>query len=233
MKTKIKEALKTKFEGVEDSILDRIAEKAAKTIKSEEEVETYIKGVTFQTVLGAYGDSRATEAAKNAVTNYEKKYKVKNGKPVEEVEKPTVTVEPSPDDDVPAWAKALIDSNKALQERMTKMDEDKTSSARKAQLETVIAGLPEPIKALYVDSFDRMSFKDDDDFATWMKAKKDEVENVNKTVLAKTGIVTPPKVGGSGTGEVNAALKAQVEAQKAASVKTGAATILGMPSDGN
>lgn len=232
MKTKIKEALKTKFEGVEDGILDRIAEKAAKTITSEEEVETYIKGVTFQTVLGAYGDSRATEAAKNAVTNYEKKYKVKNGKPVEGVEKPTVTVEPSPDD-VPAWAKALIDSNKALQERMTKMDEDKTSSARKAQLETVIAGLPEPIKALYVDSFDRMSFKDDDDFATWMKAKKDEVENVNKTVLAKTGIVTPPKAGGSGTGEVNAALKAQVEAQKAASVKTGAATILGMPSDGN
>ena len=61
MKGKILDALKAKFTGVSDTILDRVAEKLAKTVTTEEEVKTAVDGVTFQQVLESYGDSRATE----------------------------------------------------------------------------------------------------------------------------------------------------------------------------
>ena len=44
MKKIILEKLKAKFEGVSDSILDRIAEKLAKTVKNEEEATTAVEG---------------------------------------------------------------------------------------------------------------------------------------------------------------------------------------------
>ena len=75
----ILEKLKAKFEGVSDSILDRIAEKLAKTVKNEEEATTAVEGVTLQQLFDSYGDSRATEAQRTAVSNYEKKYGLKDG----------------------------------------------------------------------------------------------------------------------------------------------------------
>ena len=44
MKKIILEKLKAKFEGVSDYILDRIAEKLAKTVKNEEEATTVVEG---------------------------------------------------------------------------------------------------------------------------------------------------------------------------------------------
>ena len=82
MKKKILELLKTKFEGVSESILDRIAEKLAKTVTTEEQAATSVEGVTLQQVLEAYGDSRATEATKTAVSNYEKRHGLKDGRKI-------------------------------------------------------------------------------------------------------------------------------------------------------
>ena len=70
MKGKILEALKAKFEGVDAKILGRIADKLAKTTTSEEDVATAVEGVSFSDVLNMYGDSRATEAANTAISNY-------------------------------------------------------------------------------------------------------------------------------------------------------------------
>lgn len=80
MKKEILEALKAKFEGVSEAILNRIADKLAKTVTKQEDVATAVEGVTFQQVLESYGDSRATEAQQTAVTNYEKKHGLKDGK---------------------------------------------------------------------------------------------------------------------------------------------------------
>ena len=73
MKKKILEALKTKFEGVSETILDRIATKLAKTASTEDQVATAVEGVTLQQVLESYGDSRATEAQQTADRNNEAK----------------------------------------------------------------------------------------------------------------------------------------------------------------
>jgi len=85
MKKNLIAALATKFEGVDAKILSRIADRimSDKTIESEEDVNSAVEEVTFADILKHYGDSRATEATRKAVSNYEKKHGIKDGKPIE------------------------------------------------------------------------------------------------------------------------------------------------------
>lgn len=108
MKKKIIEALATKFEGVEANILDRVAEKLSKTVRSEDEIQTIVDGVTFQSVLESYADSRTNEAVTSAVANYEKKYNLKNGKPIQVPPKPSPKPEPlkPTEEEIPPYIKA-------------------------------------------------------------------------------------------------------------------------------
>lgn len=64
-------------------MLDRIANKLAKTITKTEDIATAVEGVTIQQIIDSYTDSRVTEASetarKNAVNDYESKYGLKDG----------------------------------------------------------------------------------------------------------------------------------------------------------
>ena len=141
MKQKILEALKAKFQGSNANVLSRIADKLAKTATTEEQANTAVAGVTQELleVIESYGDSRATEAQQTAVQNYESKYGLKEGKPTANggvQAAPKQQSEPAKPqdggaDDVPAWAKALLDANKSLTERLNKMDTERTTTSRK------------------------------------------------------------------------------------------------------
>ena len=59
MKQTIIDLLKTKFDGVDESILSRIAEtKAAKAIKTEDDAKTFVEAFTLSQLLNSYGDIR-------------------------------------------------------------------------------------------------------------------------------------------------------------------------------
>lgn len=90
MRKELITALATKFDGVDARILGRIADNLLrnKTIESEEDVNSVVGEVTFSDILKSYGDSRAAEATKSAVSNYEKRHKLKDGKPAEQTEDP-------------------------------------------------------------------------------------------------------------------------------------------------
>ena len=103
--------LQQKFAGVDTAILTRIATKKAEGVTDETKVNSIIEGINFSDVLNSYGDFRAGDASKTAVSNYEKKHNLKDGKPIETT---TTTKTEENKDDVPAWAQALIDSNKSL-----------------------------------------------------------------------------------------------------------------------
>ena len=96
MKKKLIDALTTKFPGVDAKDLGRIADNIlrAKTLTTDEDVNSAVEEVTFADILKSYGDSRAAEASKSAVSNYEKKYGLKDGKAVQ-------TDDDDPDDDEP------------------------------------------------------------------------------------------------------------------------------------
>lgn len=140
--------LKTKFTGVEEATLQRIASKKAEGVTDESKVNSIVEGISFQDVLTSYGDYRADGAQKTAVQNYEKKHNIKDGKPIEEPKPqptPTPTPQPKPADEVPAWAQSLIDSNKTLSEKLAAMDAKTKADARNQQIDEVAKsfGIPE------------------------------------------------------------------------------------------
>ena len=75
--------LQQKFAGVDTAILTRIATKKAEGVTDETKVNSIIEGINFSDVLNSYGDFRAGDASKTAVSNYEKKHNLKDGKPIE------------------------------------------------------------------------------------------------------------------------------------------------------
>ena len=95
--------LRTKFAGVDDATLQRIASKKAEGVTDESKVNSIVEGITFQDVVTNYGDFRANGASatakKNAIADYEKQYNIKDGKPVEKPKPqpaPTPNPEPTP-----------------------------------------------------------------------------------------------------------------------------------------
>lgn len=205
MKKKILEALKAKFEGVSEAILDRIATKLAKTATTEDQVATAVEGVTLQQVIESYGDSRATEAQQTAVRNYEAKHGIKDGKP----EKPAGG-EPDNNgeatktggEDTPTWAKTLI-------ERLDRIEASKTAENRKQQLGKVIDRLPENLRKAYerlpLDGYS------DEQFSTVLGEITTEVEGIAGENAAKGGVFGRPSVA-NGTNNQQALTAAQLKA---------------------
>lgn len=222
MKKTILDLLKTKFPGVSDAILSRIADNLAKTATTAEEAQTAVDGVTFQSVLESYGDSRATEAQQTAVKNYEKKHGIKDGKP-QQTEKPAETqqgaAQPAEGGAITADAiRAIIrEENAALREEVAGLKAEKTAAGRKATLAGILKDAPESVRLRYEKDFARMSFTDDEDFNGWITEITPDVEKIATDFAAKGGVVGRPKAGaGNGSNEPNPHLQARINERKAA-----------------
>lgn len=179
MKQTIIDLLKTKFEGVDESILSRIADtKAAKSVKTEDDANAYVEGITLNQLLSSYGDIRSTEAQRSAVSNYEKKHGIKDGKKVSVEDDHKTLDNEDNNDDMPAWAKAMLESNKKLAEQVAVMTAEKHTAARKQRLDAIINRLPERDRRGYA----RTSFADlsDEDFDTLLDDINNEVEETLK-----------------------------------------------------
>lgn len=197
MKEKILAALKAKFQGVNAAILDRIAAQLAKTVTTEDQVKTAVDGVSkdFIDVMEAYGDSRATDAQKTAVQNYESKYGLKDGAKVDKPAEPSHSNdEPAVDKNTPAWAQALIDSNKKLTERLDHLEGERTTATRKAELDGIISKLPETLRKGYarinVDGYT------DEEFTQLKADITSEVEAISKEAGAKGAVFGRPAASG-------------------------------------
>jgi hypothetical protein len=201
MKKQILEALKAKFEGVSEAVLSRIADKLAKTATTEEAVATAVEGVTFQTVLDSYGDSRATEASQTAVGNYEKKHGLKDGQKVQggaPVASEPEDGEGEEEDDpkTPAWAKTIIKNQKAIDARFAALEGEKVTSTRKQQLEAIVSKLPENLRKPYA----RVAIPadmSDEDFATMTAEITTEVDGLLAEASTKGAVFGRPLGGGA------------------------------------
>jgi hypothetical protein len=240
MKQKILDALKAKFTGVSDNILNRIAEKLAKTVTKEDDVQAAVDAVTLQQVIDGEADRRATDATQTAVTNYEKKHSLKEGKPVEGGGEGKSKQQPEggagqqnqqPNNDTPEWAKAILETNKKLEERLARIEGEKTTTSRKTTLNKVLEGAPEKIRLRYEKDFVRMDFKDDEDFNGWISEITPDMEAIVTDFSAKGGVVNRPK-GGAGTGDkgdkVSPILQARIKEKEA---ETSAPAIVGLQNE--
>lgn len=163
--------LQTKFSGVDAAILTRIATKKAEGVTDASQVPTIVEGIGFADVLTNYGDFRAGDATFKSVQNYEKKHNLKDGKPIENPN-PNPKPEEKKDDDVPAWAQALIDSNKNLSTELSTLKQEKLQATRQEQVlaKAKEYGIPE-------SQAKRYSIPDDADLDTYFKDVKQELTN--------------------------------------------------------
>lgn len=172
---KLLAALKTKFQGVEDATLQRIASKKAEGVTDESKVNSIVEGISFQDVLTSYGDYRADGAQKTAVSNYEKKHNIKDGKPIEEPKPQDPPTDPKPNDpqDLAAQiAAALGTVLKPLTDRIDAMDAKTKADARNAQIDEVAKsfGIPE-------FAYKGKQIADDADLNQYFTDLKQEMQN--------------------------------------------------------
>lgn len=241
----ILDALKKKFEGVDEKVLNRIARIAAKTVKSEDEATQFVEDYTIQQVIDSYSDNRITEA----ISSYEKKHGLKDGKPVDADDDPddadgdkNPDKKPKKDDDdkqdkdgkdkkdgdMPAWAQALIDGQTRLNERLDSFEKGKTADVRKSKFLEVIKEAPDKFRERAEKKYARYNFKDDEDFEAYLEELAEEVEEVKSNETTKKGLVTPPKGGNKGGNNYkpSAAMQARADRNKAESVQS---VLQGMP----
>ena len=228
----ISDALKAKFVGVSDAILDRVATKLAQTVTTAEQVQTAVDGVTFQQVLESYGDSRATQATQTAVHNYETKYGLKDGVKVTPPEQqppvvppvtPPVTPPAGGAETVPAWAQALIDSNNSLKNELAQMKTDRTTETRKQQISTLIEKLPENLRKAY--SRTPVDGLTDEQFTALVGEITTEVGDIQSSIQQKGAVFGKPAAQNSG----NQGAELTKEQIAAISQRDGAAQGQGQP----
>lgn len=226
MKKKLISALATKFEGVDAKVFDRIADNILdrKTIESDDDVEAAVAEITIQDVLKSYGDARATESARtakrNAIKEYERRYKLKDGKRVAQKDDDD-DPDPDPDDDSDdkdptgvlaamkkmfgALEKKLDDANSEI----AAMKLGKVTETRKAKVNELIKDLTEaerrPYSRILVDSMT------DEEFNAYLEEVKADAQNIAEEKAANGASFLPPLGGKSGGGQPKEPSDAEVE----------------------
>lgn len=179
--------LQTKFSGVDAAILTRIATKKAEGVTDASQVQTIVDGVGFTDVLTSYGDFRANGAVASAVTNYEKKHNLKDGKPVETTNpNPNPQPNPNPDqsDMATIIANAVSAAVKPLSDKLAQFETEKSQATRQEQIAAKAKeyGIPETFIPM-------LKIADDADLDVFFKDAKQ--------TFANNGLqgVTPPDSG--------------------------------------
>lgn len=130
----IQAGLQRKFPGADTATLTRIATKKAEGVTDEAQVDSIVEGVSLTDVMNNYGDFRAGQAQASAVTNYERKHGLKDGKPAGKPGTDGKKDGEGKDDDVPSWARTLIDANKTLSDKLTAYEAREAQAQRNAQI---------------------------------------------------------------------------------------------------
>lgn len=219
MKKTILDALKAKFVGVSEAILDRVATKLARTVVTVEQVAPAVKGVTIQQVIDSYGDSRATEAQQTAVHNYESKYGLKDGQKIDgggsgqQTTTTTVQTEtpPAAGGDIAAQiAEAVSAAVKPLTDEIAALKTGRVTETRRQQLNAVIGKLTdENVRKAYGRTpIENLS---DEEFTTLLGEVTTEVEGICSATAAKGAVFGKPAAQ-SGSNQGGALTKEQEEA---------------------
>lgn len=139
---------------------------------------------------------------------------------------------------------SLTDTVDRLTTIITDMKQEKTSKSRRQQVEELLEGADDKVKNRYLRDFDRLNFKDDDDFNQWLEERTpeftEEIQTLGGTEGGTEGQTTPtpkpnrvtPPIGGRSTqqkGEVSAEVKAYLDAEAAKESANSFSTIAGIP----
>lgn len=185
MKEKLLALLKSKFPGVKDATLDRIATNKVGTVTDETKLQSIVDGVNVDIIIDSESDYRASQeaksASKKALSDYESKHKLKDGKAIKDPEKdPDPDPDPSKggdgdgDEKVPSWAKKLMSDNKELRDDLSQSKKDRETSDKQSQAKELLKGskIPEKLREKWLKRID----VDDEDISLKDQVKELETE---------------------------------------------------------
>ena len=163
MKEKILQALKTKYSnfGLSDKAFDGVAENLSQTVKEEANIETAVAGVEWmlKTIQSESDRERGAKA------QLEKQLEELKKKPTKKDD----LKEPAPEgEEIPEWAKAILEENKAFKETLTALKTSSISKTRAESLESILKGTSETFSKATKSSFELLKDADDEKFTSWM-----------------------------------------------------------------
>lgn len=165
MKEKLLALLKSKFPGVKDATLDRIATNKVGTVTDETKLQSIADGVNVDIIIDSESDYRASQeaksASKKAVTDYESKHKLKDGKAIEGPKKdpdpkPSEGGDGDNEEKVPSWAKKLMSDNEELRNDLSQSKKDRETSDKQSQAKELLKGskIPEKLREKWLKRID-------------------------------------------------------------------------------
>ena len=171
MKQKIIAALLLSYKnrGFSQKVIDALAASLESTITEETQIEAAV--AALEPMLGAFQsetDTRVQAAIAKLKT------------PGQETQEDQKDSSAKPADEMQAMLKTLLDKVSAL-------EQGKSTDSRKTQLQTALKDAPEAYRNAELKRFDRMNFKDDDDFTTYLGETKTDAEAFGQSV-ADTGL---------------------------------------------
>ena len=192
MKEKILALLQSKFAGVRKDGLNQLATIMALTVTTEEEATQTVEKLTDETV-GQFVtdwrkdvDSEISKANKTHEENLKKKFNfVEKGNPNPPTPNPPTP--PTPPTELNAEVIAAI-VQKAIEPFASELNSIKTSKVietRKQLLAKELEGLEEGFRDPFIKAFDRMTFKDDEDFNSHLETVKTDVAKLNQSLIDK------------------------------------------------
>lgn len=208
MKEKILALLLAKFTGVRKDGLARLATALSLQAGDEAEAGELIEKLTAEKVNEFVTDYRkdvdkeVSDANKTYEGNLKKKYDL--------VEKANPDPNPNPNpnptpDETPAWAKALIDQNKSLTDRLAAIETGKTTETRLQQLEGRIKNVPDTMKNKLLKDFRRMNFESEEAFAEYLGEVETDITAFNQELANKgLGEQTKPFFAAAGKSDEDA-----------------------------
>lgn len=139
----------------------------------------------------------------------------KKPKPVENPT-PKTEDEPKPEDDkdVPAWAKALAKSVETIGQGLQTLQSEKVGNTRRDLYAKTLEGTSDVFKAKALKDFDRMTFKDDEDFNSYLAEATEDAKGFIQDE-ANNGLGNDRPAGGAGgsnSGTKREATEAEVDA---------------------
>lgn len=191
---------KVKAFGFNQKELKSIAAKIANNLKSEEDASDEDVNAEIETAIEAvlpileFGQSYANRVINDSKKNEEE----------DDDDDPNVTPSNKSfknkernSDDVPSWAKTLIESNNALKAELASIKGEKVADTRKAKLETLLKGT-DVFGSRIIKSFAKMKFENDDEFDEFYSEVEEDLKSFNQeranAGLEKLGV---PATGGN------------------------------------
>ena len=133
-------------------------------------------------------------------------------------------------DEVKQMFTRMEQENKTMREQLNGILQEKQGNQRKAKFEALFEGASDKLKERYLRNYDRLSFKDDDDFNGWLDTQKPFIESDIKEEKASGAAATPP-LGGNRRkpGEaVDPAVTAYLNSEATRESQTASPVIIGL-----